>query len=734
MRSTLIFILNLLVLITLDSCGKKELISNYERPDWLRGNVFEILHEKGNYTIFLEGIEKSGLKEVLDGKTITTVFAPNDVAFSTYLKEKNIASIAQMPIQDLKRLIGYHLIYYAYGKDRLQNYQPEGSEGYEPNFAGLYYKHRSRSSDSITVEVDLTDGRTKKVFHKDRFLPVFSQQHFTTKGIDATANYEYFYGTGIWRGNQGFNISNAGVDEYAIPADNGYVYLLDRVIEPLNTVYQELAKKNTYSDFIAIYDKFKSFWYDEPTSLNYAAAGDSLFIVNHGPLPPIASEWSYNGGGGFPDYANLGQLAYRANNVFAPSNTAIQNFYQEYFSPYYNSIKDVDLLPLALVMYNHVYLGNVVFPSEIGKNPDIKTSFGTPIVFNPTVDVQDKAMASNGVYYGLNKVLVPDMFNSVTGPAFRNPKYKMFMYMLANTGLYQLLSSQNIDFTLFIPSDETLKGTIVGESYLFWSEGNPLVYGDENVLVENENGILVPLSVRQQEILISESMVYGKIDNLSGTKVLRTRNPYSYVYVTGGKLHSSATYNTPDLNLTISRINGDWYNGNSYETSLALQADARMIKSTITGAQTISNPLNQYAEFSKLLARVGHLEVGRTLPFLFGNRFILFAPDNQTVLNGIASGDIPSNNTELAEYLKSYFVSVPDNSLSDYPFPGFGIQGVWNTTKLTGYNLFRKLELLDRTTHLELKDIDGTLIPISNELPKLFSDGAVYKISRLLKK
>ncbi|HLS37102.1 MAG TPA: fasciclin domain-containing protein [Sphingobacterium bovisgrunnientis] len=734
MKNRLVFILYLSLLVVISSCAKKEIISHYERPDWLRGNAFEILREKGNYSIFLEGIEKTGFKDVLDGKTITTVFAPNDEAFIAYFKEKNITSISQIHQNELKKLIGYHLIYYAYGKTRLQNYQPEGSEGYEPLLAGLYYKHRSRSSDSISLETDFTDGRLKKVFHKDRFLPVFSQQHFTTKGIEAVSNYEYFYGTGSWKGGQGFNVSNAGVSEYAIPADNGYVYLVDQVIQPLNTVYKEIAKNDKYSDFIRIYDMFKTFWYDEQTTLNYAAAGDSLFIVNHGVLPPIASEWSYNGESGMPDYANLGQLTYRAYNVFAPNNAALQSLYQTYFSPYYNSLLEVDLLPLSLIMYNHVYQGNIVFPSEIGKNENIKSSYGTPIVFNPNLDVQDKAIGSNGVYYGLNKVLVPDMFNSVTGPVFVNPKYRMFMHMLVNTDLYQVLSSKNIEFTLLIPSDETLKNTIVGESYLFWSEGNPLVYGDENIMVENENGILVPLSTRQQEILVSEHIIYGKVDNLNTTKVFRTRNPFSYVYTFGGNLYSSTNYNTENSEHGVIRLNGNWYNGNAYEPSLAFQSDARTIKSTIPGAETINNPLRQFSEFAKLLARVGHLEVGRTLPFMFGNRFILFAPDNQTVLAGISSGAIPSSNTELAEYLKSYFVSVPDNSLSDYPFAGFGVQGKWNTAKLIGYNSYRKLELKDKSTHLELVDTDGTIIRVSDELPKLFSDGAVYKISGLLKK
>jgi hypothetical protein len=128
------------------------------------------------------------------------------------------------------------------------------------------------------------------------------------------------------------------------------------------------------------------------------------------------------------------------------------------------------------------------------------------------------------------------------------------------------------------------------------------------------------------------------------------------------------------------------------------------------------------------------LEAGSALSFLFGNRFLLFAPDNSTVLQGLADGVFPEDNVELAAYLKTYFISVSDNSLSDYPFPGFAVQGVWNTAQLTGYQQYRVLEMMDRQTHLELKDIDGAIIPVSADLPQLFSDGAVYKISKLLKR
>jgi len=731
MKRLFIYVISVFLACTY-SCSKKELVSHYERPDWLKGNVWEVLDNRKEFTIFLKAVERAGFKEILNGKTIVSVFAPSDPVFLSYLKDRNLSSIDQIPIHELKKMIGYHLIYYSYDKNRLMNYQPQGSQNLQPAFAGLYYKHRSRSQDSISEEMDVTDGIVKKVYHKDRFVPVLSATHFQTKGIDAKQNYEYFFGADSWSGTTGFNVSNAGITEYDIPADNGYVYVIDQVIAPLPTVYERLDHSTAYKDFLAVYDRFRTYTYDEQASMNYAAAGESLFLVHHGALPAIASEWSYNGESGTPDYANLGDLSYKAFNVFAPNNQALSTFFNQYFKSYYPSMKEVDMLPLAMMLRNHVYAGNIVFPAEIGKNPDIKTVDGIPIVFNTQSDVGDKAIASNGTFYGLNKVLIPEAFNSVTGPVLVNPKYKIFLYMLHNSGMFKTLTSKDIRYTLLIPSDEEILSTLYGDSYIFWNEGNPFVFGDEEVQIQNNDGVKVAMSQRQQELFVSDHIVYDDITSLSAAKVYRTRNPYNYIFTKNGNLYSTATYNSNEP-VSVLPLAGNWYNGKSYEVAQTVLGETRTIKFTLIGAETSSNPLNKYAEFSKLLAKAGMIDAGSSLSFLFGNRFMLFAPDNATVLSGLAAGLIPTEKTALAEYLKSYFVSVSDNSIGDYPFPGFGVQGTWNTTRRTGYNLYRQITLMDYGTGLSLEDSDGTHISIVDYLPQVFNDGAVYHINKLLK-
>ena len=732
MRKLLLYTMGVLVTCFV-ACAKKELDVHYERPDWLKGNAWEVLEDRGSFTLFLKAVERSGFKDVLDGKSITTVFAPTDEIFSAYLSAHNWSSIEAVPLKELKKLIGYHLVYYAYSQQMLENYKPNGNLMDEPNMAGLYYKYRTRSSDSISEELDVIAGKTRKVFNKDRFLPILSPVHFQTKGIDASSNFNYFFGEGAWKGDSGFNVANAGVTEYAIPTDNGYVYIVDQVLEPLKTIYNTIEEYPEYSEFLKLYDRYRTYSYDEETSSEYGRAGDSLYNVSHGSLPAIASEWTTYGLEDAVSYFDLGGLAYRSFNVFAPDNKSLHTFFEKELSPYYTSLDEVDMLPLALLMYNHVYEGSVVFPAEIGKNADIKTLFGTPIQFDPAQDVQAKSMASNGAFYGLNSTMVPDMFNSVTGPAFRNPNYKIFMYMLFQSGLYQTLMTKDLEYTLFIPSNEVVTSTLFGDSEISFTEGNPRVFGDEVIQVTNADGVLVPLSQSALESFVSSHIVYDKINTLQENKVYRTRTPWNYVYVSNGKVYSTSAFNNKEA-VPVKAIAGDWYNGGSFETDLAMLGDSRTLKFTLIGAESSSSILQPYAEFSKLLSKAGLLASGNALSFLFGDRFLLFAPDNETVLKGIADGTIPEDNMELANYLKSYFVSIPENSLSDYPFPGFGVQGIWNTTQGNVSTGYRQLQLIDQGSSLELIDKDGTSHKIAETFPQVFDDGAIYRLHTLLKR
>ncbi len=74
--------------------------------------------------------------------------------------------------------------------------------------------------------------------------------------LDAKSNYEAFYPNSTWTGDNGFNVSNASVKEYGIIANNGYIHAIDRVLEPLETIYTEMKNGTNILHFQSI----RVFW------------------------------------------------------------------------------------------------------------------------------------------------------------------------------------------------------------------------------------------------------------------------------------------------------------------------------------------------------------------------------------------------------------------------------------------------------------------------------------------
>jgi uncharacterized surface protein with fasciclin (FAS1) repeats len=247
LKKRILCIVSLVLLLT--SCVS-EFEKYYTTPDWLKGNAWEVLEKRGNFKLFLAAVERSSFKDLVQGKGQITVLAPSDDAFQAYLDKKGYASVNDIPTEngELDKLIGYHLVYYSFSKNAFEDYKPDGIESVNP-FKGIYYKFRTKSRDGISWEKNPTTDQddSVRVMHKDRFLPVFSHNLFSSMAIDAKSNYEFFYPESTWTGDEGFNVSNASVTEYAIITDNGYVYVVNKVIEPLETVYTELTKSADFS-------------------------------------------------------------------------------------------------------------------------------------------------------------------------------------------------------------------------------------------------------------------------------------------------------------------------------------------------------------------------------------------------------------------------------------------------------------------------------------------------------
>jgi uncharacterized surface protein with fasciclin (FAS1) repeats len=734
--------LMLMSIFMFNACEDK-MDEHYEVPEWLKGNAWEVLEARGNYSVFLEGADLAGFRPVLEGKSLVTVMAPDDEAFAQYLSAAGKSSVEDFSVEELKRLIGFHLMYYSYDKDMLVNFRPQEGDGATEEEklvkAGLYYKHRTRSYEAPATETDPETGSDVTVYHNERLLPVLSYRMFDTKGIDAKYNYEYFYPSSEWTGNDGFNVSNAGVTEYGVVTDNGYIYMVDRVLEPLETIYKELQSREEYSRYLELYDQYSYYELDEQLTTDFGN-GTDLYRHYHDPLANIACEWPGT------NYRDIATLSYQAYSVFAPSNTAFDSFFESYWRPGgYTSLSEVNETAMAYLLYNSVYREAIVFPEEI-KNGDIVNSFDMKIDFDvDAVPTGNRVMCQNGVLYGLDQLDAPAMFTSVTGPAFRYKDFSWYLYMLSSSDMLVGLSSPDAALTVLIPSNEQM------------TEGGISVVDD--ALWSSDDGDLAPLSTGTMTNIVNLHTVTGGTGiGSSGTQVLRTNIAYTYWYVKDGKMITSVLFNqkfmNPSTGLSFVGLHeltydgAPWSNGKAYAydySELFRPLSSTSLQTQLAITRDESYP---YYRFSELLRNAGLVNsTDGELNFLSGKRCLVFIPTNEVLEAAILAGKIPgvaangsvTAESELAAYLKCYFLLTEDNGMTTYPYPGSGINGEYDTlSEHAGENV--KMIIQDDGQSLSIRLStpgvgQGSVVNVApgyDYFPFAFDDGGAHYVSGVL--
>ena len=746
--STKVHVWLLLLATFIVSCAK-DADKHYDVPDWVQGSVWEILetNQENSYSQFLKGVELTGFRAYLEGKGLLTVMAPDDAAFEIYLKEKGYTDVEQMYQQDpaeLKKLIGFHLLYYGYNKQMMRNYRPEGQIGMpeelEAITAGMFYKFRTRSTNVISEHIDPLTGREVSVYHLERFMPVFSKEFFSRKKISPASNYSFFYPESTWTGDDGFNVSNASVNTYEIVANNGYIYTVDRVIEPLETIYEEMKKDPNYSTFLKLYDSYSFYEYDPNLSIEYGASvqKDSLFLHKHLDLPPIALEWPTS------VFSDLGTLASISYSVFAPSNRAINNFFDSYWkNSGYSNLQELDPLILSTFLSEYVYGGSVVFPEEIASG-NIVSSLGTVYNFDP-MSASVRKMCVNGAFYGLDEIEGPQVFNTVTGPAFQNKKYLSFLYAMQSSGQLIALSAP-LKYTLLMPSD----AAFIEQGYTLEASDVGNFLAEENVDGEKEAVAGTTLAN-----IVNAHTAVGEFEiNAGGTQVIPTIMPYNYLYVKNGTITSSNNFNrilepsgvSPFVPFQEMTNHGSpWTNGKVYNYGESQGLFTSIFEADGLKKVLANNNDNRYPyfAFAQLLRKAGLVSGDEILGI--SGRFVAFIPTNEVIYEALANNQIPGisdgvlnsdgtwagtfDTNHLKDYLYQYFVSASQET--SVPYPGSEMKSGDYFTYAGTY-----LSYTDTQSALSVK-LRGSakscaVIPDYDYFPFAFSDGSFHFIDAIL--
>lgn len=773
--------------LLLTSCQEKNMMEYFEEPSWLRGSIYEELQASGDYTLFLEGVDSAGFAPMVKGKSILTVMAPDDEAMTAYLDEHYGGKrIAELPKDELKKLIGNHLLYYSFDKDALVNFRPiEGDGATEEdklNNAGLYYKFRSHSQDAITQEVD-TAGNLVNVYHLERYVPVFSYMMFQTKQIDAKKNYEYFFPESGWQGDGGFNVANAAVkpDGYAVPTSNGYVYRVSEVLDPLNTIYKELEDAGKYTRFLELFDRYEYYAKDELLTREYGN-GTDLYQHYHSPMPNLACEWPTT------SYLNVASNSWGAYTVFAPTDDAFMEFFDDYWKstpevPNYDSLAEVPDASIQALLLNSLYGSSIVFPEEIEKGLIENTQGFVIKIETDRVAQEDRKICLNGVLYGCEYLTPPAQFYSVTGPAYQYKKFSNFVTMLNGSGMISSLCSDAVDYIMLFSSNEQMQKS-AGITYDETKKALVTTASPNGIKGVADYVYAHVASPMDGDCVIPESGV-KVIANVSPTRKL-------YWYVKDGRVtncikfndllkHAENTVTENDVFCEIHPLayRGDvdgWSNGRCYELDGFFEGTYDNVAnpnfvSTMWKYQ--HDATTQFYAWVKLLDKAKLIDRNAQSINFMAESCLMLVPTTEKLEAAILAGKIPgivangatvgdatffdmceiTDAAALEYYIKQYFIPLSTAVMSNYPYLGWGEK----TEEVGGLITMQSEEIFSEdgkstitTTNMNIYDKDGKLsvqviapegeserpvvevIPDYYYLPFVYNDGCVHFIDGVL--
>lgn len=736
------------------SCDDK-MDEHYDVPDWVPASAWEVLQsgEHGNFSIFLEGVELAGFKPMLEGQSLLTVMAPDDEAFKNYLEQHGYSSVKDMPEIELKKVIGFHLLYYSYSTENLIDFRPYGqteSDEFIETTAGQYYKHRTKSADVPSVVIDPKTQKEIMVYHLERFIPVFSYKFFATRKIEPKSNYELFYPNSTWAGDNGFMVSNASVKEYGVVANNGYIHILSQVAEPLETIYTDLKKEEDYSTFLSLYETIGDGQYlrDDDLTKNYAAAYgvDSLYQYHFYNYPDIALEWPTT------DYSAFSTLTSSSHTFFVPTNATLTKFFNEFWKKgNYSSIADVDAVAITTMVANMYTKGQMIFPDEMKQYAEKEGE--NYLNINPS-NISKAQMCVNGIIYGLNDMPVIPSFNMITKPLYQYKNARSMMYALQGSGLSSSYISKNATYTMFIPTTEQ-----------FLASGIYTVPSTYSLEEDSEDGRIEIGSARKTSIMSihSASIASGESSELSetATRVIPTMEPWNYWFIYKGKLTTNALFNqqlNPEGNHSDIYCNFTLFEKTGNGTTYQFDAPELLIKEENNLARSLaicSDNRYIYYSFVQLMKAAGFVDPEDSnvnnayLENLSPDvRFVAFIPSNTAIEEALKTNSIPGikdgsfdasglqgevyDKVALGNYLNQYFVTAGDNIIEDYPYIGSKMKSGKYVTVGSTTNLNPPLlTYTDNGSSLSVQ-LDGgkkcNVVPTYNYFPFAYSDGCFHLI------
>lgn len=636
----------------------------FKRPDWLAGKLYIQIKEQSALSTFARCLELSGYDTIINTSGSYTVFAPDNEAFDLYFQNSpNYNSVEEIPSDELSRIVKYHIVQNPWSKEQLKSLDIYGwidtldINNDEPR--GYKRETLLREKDQkygvmydeggILSIVDTTQSPwyRRQTTDSRKYAPIFYQEYFDIYDLTSD-DFEFYFNRPFENENDMYYLSGQ-LGQQEIFAENGFIYIIDRVIEPLKNAYQILnseAGSNSYSIFLELVNKFPRFTYNQEKTFDQPGAEqglevDSLFDITY---PDLAFDISNENTRSPSSALNLPNASIRYHHgMIAPVNEAMDEFVNEYLvgGIRWGSLKDAPHHIKRMIVNSHMS-GNAIYATDL-KEGFINGELDRIYLDEETI-IQ-KQYGSNCTFIGVNKAIVPRVFKSVSGPVYLNKGYSITMFAIEHAGLLNALKKEDRNYMFFVESDQNcrddsslLYSNVENQFSAFQVSSLPhqeyaLDENDLRILLMNHIGTALPKGVANKEFIPNLAGNFLIVNNQTGEVSGTAQTTIGF----GG--------NEP-ITVVPTQISTNADNGITYETSNWFSFSASDLFTKLSSS---------FPAFHSLLmnAGLGNAAESRYYFISENENYTVFAPTN-LALSNYQTDTLTSE--ELKKFLMMHFV------------------------------------------------------------------------------
>lgn len=459
-------IFGLLAVLFFTSCSDRfENIEKYQRPDRLQGKIYTIINNEESMSIFAQFMVDVGYDKIVDKTGTYAAFVPSDSVMKIYLMDKyGTFEPSEIDAKVKGDIVKYHILQMPWSKEQLQSLNSRGWINLtdvsnnkptafkrktllrEPNKTYKIQRFLSGDDPYDVIVPDNTASTTTRTVYTSapKYAPIFFDGFMDAKDL-TSSDYSFYFNRPYEKGE--VYIANAKIKGKELFAENGFVYAIDQVVEPLKNA-EELLENGSYSKFLQLIHNNSVFRYNQQATLAQEGASEGaeveeLYNLLYTTFPiNIHSEL----------VGNSSATVESHHGLFAPTDEAMDKFHNTYLKSWGNSWNSVPRSIQNLFVNAHMAT-EAVYEKDL--NDGFYNAIGDVVTEND-MEIEEVSYGSNSTFIGLKSAIVPKFLSNVAAPLILDPNYNLMFYSFIQTELMFALKDPSTEFSLFIASNQSL--------------------------------------------------------------------------------------------------------------------------------------------------------------------------------------------------------------------------------------------------------------------------------------